>query len=120
MDYVNGSVAVVPAIIAAVFGLLMIIAGWLTFKKAGKPGVAIIIPIWNTIVMCQIAGKPAWWFILFLIPVVNIVIAIIVVLNIAKAFGKSGAFGFFLLLVLPIIGWPILGFGKAQYQGAPS
>jgi len=95
---------------------LMIIAGWKVFVKAGKPGWAIIIPIYNVIVLCQIAGKPGWWFILYCIPIVNIIIAIIVAVNLAKAFGKSGAFGFFLLFLFYIIGLFILGYGKAQYQ----
>jgi hypothetical protein len=103
-------------IVVAIFYVLIIIAGWKVFVKAGKPGWAIIIPIYNVIVLCQVAGKPGWWVILYLIPIVNIVIAIIVAVNLAKAFGKSGAFGFFLLFLLNIIGLFVLGFGKAQYQ----
>jgi hypothetical protein len=95
---------------------LMIISGWKVFVKAGKPGWATIIPIYNVIVWCQIAGKPGWWVILYLIPIVNLIIAIIVAVNAAKAFGKSGAFGFFLLFLLYFIGMFVIGFGKAQYQ----
>ena len=87
-------------IIVLILYALMIIAGWKVFVKAGKPGWAIIIPIYNVIVLCQVAGKPGWWFILYCIPIVNIIIAIIVAVNLAKAFGKSGAFGFFLLFLL--------------------
>jgi hypothetical protein len=53
------------------------------------------------------------------IPIVNIVIHIIVALDVAKRFGKGGAFGFFLLFLLSFIGYPIIGFGKAQYTAAP-
>ncbi|MEW6364709.1 MAG: DUF5684 domain-containing protein [Acidobacteriota bacterium] len=91
---------------------------WKTFTKAGKPGWACIIPIYNVIVMLQIAGRPGWWFFLLLIPVVNFVIAIIVSIDLARAFGKGTGFGLGLLL-LGMIFYPILGFGSAQYQGEP-
>ena len=103
-------------IIVLICYALTIIAGWRVFVKAGKPGWAIIIPIYNIIVLCQIAGKPGWWVILYLIPIVNVIIAIIVAVNLAKAFGKSGAFGFFLLFLFSIIGMFIIGYGKAEYQ----
>ena len=95
--------------------LLMVISMWKVFSKAGKPGWAILIPIYNTIVMIQIAGKPIWWFLLLLIPLVNVVISILLLVEIAKRFGKGGGFVAGLIL-LPIIFWPILGFGSAQYQ----
>jgi len=104
-------------VIGVLVGALMIVAMWMMFRKAGKPGWAAIIPIYNIIVFCQVAGKPGWWVVLFLIPIANIVFYIITSLGVAKNFGKSGAFGFFLVFLLSFIGIPILGFGKAQYQG---
>jgi hypothetical protein len=98
--------------------IVAIIAGfWKTFVKAGKPGWAAIIPIYNAIVLLEIAGKPLWWIILLLIPLVNIIVAIFVCIAVAKKFGKSDAFGIGLAL-LGFIFFPILGFGDAQYQGA--
>ena len=98
--------------------IVAIIAGfWKVFTKAGKPGWAAIIPIYNVIVLLEIAGKPLWWIILFLIPLVNIVFAVIVGLAVAKNFGKGEAFGVGLGL-LGFIFYPILGFGDAQYQAA--
>ncbi|MBW8884453.1 MAG: signal peptidase I [Planctomycetia bacterium] len=98
------------AIIAA------IIAGlWGVFAKAGKPGWAAIIPIYNAIVLLEIAGKPLWWIILFFIPCVNIVIAILVAMDVAKNFGKGAGFGLGLAF-LPFIFYPILGFSDARYQ----
>lgn len=102
-------------VIEFVFIVLMIAALWKIFTKAGKPGWASIIPIYNTIVEIEIAGKPVWWVFLMFVPLVNIVIAFIIVMDLAKAFGKSGAWGFFLLGLLPFIGFPILGFGSARY-----
>ncbi len=95
--------------------ILVIAAMWKVFEKAGKPGWAAIVPIYNMVVLCEIAGKPAWWVILLLIPLVNIVVAIIVVLGVAKNFGKGAGFGIGLLL-LPMIFYPMLAWGDARYQ----
>jgi hypothetical protein len=89
---------------------------WKTFEKAGKPGWASIIPIYNGIVMLQIAGRPVWWFFLYLIPLVNIIIAFIVMIDFAESFGKGVGFALGLIF-LPIIFFPILAWGDAQYQG---
>ncbi len=89
---------------------------WMTFEKAGKPGWASIIPIYNGIVMLQIAGRPVWWFFLYLIPLVNIIIGFIVMIDFAESFGKGVGFALGLIF-LPIIFFPILAWGDAQYQG---
>jgi hypothetical protein len=94
--------------------VLAIAVGWKIFAKAGKPGWASIIPIYNIIVMLQIVGKPLWWIILLFIPFVNLVIAIIVAIELAKVFGKGGGFAAGLIL-LPFIFYPILAFGEARY-----
>lgn len=100
--------------------IVAIIAGiWKVFTKAGKPGWACLIPIYNVIVLLEIAGKPTWWVILYLIPIVGLVIAIIVAIDVGKAFGKDTGYGLGLAF-LPFIFYPLLGFGDAQYQGAPS
>ena len=104
----------IPSLILAA----LIIAGmWAAFSKAGKPGWAAIIPIYNIYVWLKVAGRPGWWLVLMIIPVVNFVIGIIVSIDFAKKFGKGGAFGFFMLFILGFIGYPLLGFGGAQYQG---
>lgn len=100
-----------------IFGAIMIVSLWKIFTKAGKQGWASIIPIYNTIVELEIVGKPIWWIVLMLIPFVNIVVFIIVSLELAKVFGKSAGFGILLALV-PIVGYPMLAFGDAKYQGA--
>ncbi len=93
-----------------------VIAGvWKTFAKAGKPGWGAIIPIYNVILLLEIAGRPIWWIILLLIPVVNLVVAIIVAIDVARNFGKGTGFGLGLAF-LGFIFYPILGFGDARYQ----
>jgi hypothetical protein len=101
-----------------VFILLMVASMWKVFSKAGQPGWAAIIPIYIVYVMCKVAGRPGWWLLLMLIPIVNFIIAIILNVDIAKRFGKGVGFAIGLLF-LPFIFWTILGFGSAQYQGGP-
>jgi hypothetical protein len=96
--------------------VLEIASVWKIFTKAGQPGWASIIPIYNIIVWLRIAGRPTWWIVLFIIPFVNIIAEIIVLLDIAKAFGKSGRFVVGMIF-LSFIFFPILGFGDAQYRG---
>jgi hypothetical protein len=95
--------------------LFYIIASWKIFTKAGRPGWGIFIPIYNTYLWVKMAGRPGWWVLLFFIPLVNVVIAIIVTIDVAKAFGKSTAWGVFLLFLFSFIGIPLLGYGKATY-----
>ena len=103
-------------IISLAIAILMIAAMWKVFSKAGQPGWAVIIPIYNIYIMCKVAGRPGWWVLLMFIPFVNFIIAIILNIDIAKNFGKGVGFGIG-LIILPFIFYPILGFGSAQYQG---
>jgi hypothetical protein len=97
--------------------LVLFLAGlWRVFQKAGKPGWAAIIPIYNLIVLLEITGKPIWWIVLFFIPLVNLVPLFLVSIEVARRFGKGTGFGIG-LAVLGFIFYPLLGFGDAQYQG---
>jgi len=109
----GGTLAVLAVI------LVMIIAVWKVFTKAGQPGWACLVPIYNIIVYLRIAGKPAWWIILFIIPLVNFIVALFVCLGLAKNFGKSGGFAVGLWLLGPIF-ILILAFGDAKYQPLPA
>ena len=94
--------------------LILVISMWKIFTKAGKPGWAAIVPIYNIIVMLEIACKPIWWFILMLIPLVNIIVIIIVLIEMAKRFGKGVGFAIG-MLILPFIFYPMLAFGDSKY-----
>ncbi|MDG1295574.1 MAG: DUF5684 domain-containing protein [Saprospiraceae bacterium] len=94
--------------------VLLIVSIWKIFEKAGKPGWAAIVPIYNMIVLLEIVNKPVWWIVLMVIPFVNIVIAIIVYVELAKAFGKSAGFGIGMIF-LSFIFLPLLAFGEDQY-----
>lgn len=108
----GGTMFFVTLAIAAV----MIIAYWRVFSKAGQPGWAAIVPIYNIIVLLQIVGRPLWFIVLFFIPFVNAIAAIIVAVDLAKSFGKGGGFAAGLIFLFPIF-ILILAFGDARYVG---
>ena len=112
--------AIAATMIAFYVIILVIIFAslWRIFTKAGKPGWAAIIPIYNMIVILEIVGKPIYWVLLWLIPCVNIVIGVLVMIELAKVFGKDVGFAVGLIL-LGIVFLPILAFGSARYQGPP-
>ena len=95
---------------------ICVVAYWFIFKKAGQPGWAAIIPIYNIIIMLKIVGKPWWWILLLCLPFVNIVFGIMVIGLTAKVFGKSAGFAVGLFF-LPFIFFPILAWGDAKYIG---
>ena len=90
------------------------IGKWKVFEKAGKPGWAAIIPIYNLYVILEIAELPTWYLVLYFIPFANIYVQIYSSIELAKKFGEKVGFAIGLFL-LPIIFWPILGFGKSEY-----
>ena len=95
--------------------VLLLAAMWKVFEKAGKPGWAAIVPIYNLFVLLQIAGKPGWWILLLLIPLVNLVVLILTYSGVARNFGKG--VGFTLgLIFLSFIFFPILAWGSAEYR----
>ena len=113
----GGAIAGMLILVIQLAILIAILAGaWKMFEKAGKPGWAAIIPIYNIIVILEICGRPIWWILLLLIPCVNIVIAVIMWIDVAKSFGKSELYGIGLAF-LGFIFIPMLGFGSARYVG---
>lgn len=100
--------------------LVAVIAGtWKAFEKAGEPGWASLVPIYNVYVMLKIGGNPGWYLLLFLVPLVNLWVAYRMSVDIAKAFGEGLGFGLGLWF-LGFIFWPLLGFGDDDYQGIPA
>ncbi len=112
----SGTSSAVFLVIALIVAVFYIAAMWRIFTKAGRPGWAAIIPIYSSIVLLQISGHSGWWFLLELIPFVNIVIAIVVTFDLAKAFGRGMGFGLGLLFLSAIF-YPILAFSGIEYVG---
>jgi hypothetical protein len=101
--------------VAVVYAIL-VIPYWVIFTKAGQPGWPALIPIYSTYILLKVVGRPGWWLILFIIPLVNLVIYIIMMNDLSKSFGHG--VGFTLgLLFLSIIFVYILAFGSSTYRG---
>lgn len=111
----DGGIGIVGLLIYGAILAIVIVSLWKIFTKASEPGWAAIVPIYNFIVLLKVAGKPWWWIFLFLIPIVNFIISIIVYIDLGKNFGKGTGFGIGLAF-LPFIFLPILAFGSATYQ----
>jgi hypothetical protein len=107
----SGSVLLLIILLVVVF---YIAAYWRLFSKAGEPGWGAIVPIYNLYLLCKITGRPEWWVIVFFIPLVNIVIALIIAMDLAKVFSKSSGFGIG-LWILSFIFIPVLAFGSSTY-----
>jgi uncharacterized membrane protein YhaH (DUF805 family) len=97
--------------------VLFIVAMWRVFTKAGKPGWASLIPFYNVYVLLQIAGRPGWWLLLFLVPFLNVLVSLVVAADLAKKFGKSAVWGVVLCGILGI-GYLILAFDKSTYNAS--
>ncbi len=110
-----GAVGLVFMLVWLAIVVFLIASMWKVFTKAGQPGWAAIVPIYNVIVLLQIAGKPVWWIILCFIPFVNFIVLILVGIGVANNFGKGTGFGIGLGLLSPIF-YPILAFGEARYR----
>jgi Family of unknown function (DUF5684) len=93
-----------------------VLGTWCVFAKAGESGWQAIIPIWNTIVLLRIVGRPWWWLILYVIPIVGLITLIVVASDLSKSFGRGGGTTVGLILLQPIFVM-ILGFGSAEYHG---
>jgi hypothetical protein len=111
------------ALVITIVAVFMIVCMWKVFVKAGKPGWAAIVPIYNIIVLLEIVGRPTWWVLLYfasIIPFVGwiaaVVVSVIVTIDLAKSFGKDTSFAV-LLILLPVVGYPMLAFGKDAYVG---
>lgn len=108
-----GLIIYLAIVAAAIAGI------WKLFEKAGQPGWAAIVPIYNLVVLLKISGKPLWWIILFFIPFVNFVAIILAMLGLAKNFGKGAGYAMGCVF-LGFIFLPMLGFGDAKYVGPPA
>ena len=109
-------VSIVYSIVVIALTVLILVAMWKLFVKAGKPGWGAIVPFYNLYCLFDMSFGNGWLFLLTLVPCVNAVMQIIMYVKLAKAFGKSGGFAVGLIF-LPYVFIPILGFGDAEYLG---
>lgn len=111
-SWFSGGAIIFFVVLGIAVAVLMIAAMWRILTKAGRPGWAAIVPIYGNLQVIWAAGKPWWWIFILLIPIIG---QTLLFYNLAKAFGKG--IGYILLLVLlPIIGFPMLAWGGAKYR----
>ncbi|TGJ99087.1 signal peptidase I [Leptospira semungkisensis] len=110
----SGIGGIIVLIVYLAIAVLFIYSFWKIFEKAGKPGWAAIIPFYNLYVLLEVVGRPGWWLLLYFIPCVNLVVAILVAIDLAKSFGKTAGYA---ILFIFAVGYPILAFSDAKYAG---
>ncbi len=115
VGYLMLGVFAVLALLALGTVILVIVAKWKIFEKAGQPGWAAIIPIYNKLIMLRIVGRPDWWIVLVFIPPVNLGVSVLLNIDLAKVFDREEIFAVGLIL-LPFVFYPILAFGDASYS----
>lgn len=111
---IASGIFIVITIISIILSILTIIGMWKIFTKAGKPGWASLIPIYNIVVMLEVTKLPMWYIALFFIPFANIVALFLIYIELAHKFGKSTGFGVLTVFFSPIC-LPILGLGSSTY-----
>ena len=109
----GGAFLIVFLIVCFAVSVLVLAGFWKTFVKAGEPGWACIVPIYQILVWLKIARRPLWWFFILFLVIPYFIASI----DVAKRFGQSAGFGVGLAL-LPFIFYPVLGFGSATYKAA--
>lgn len=106
-------------LVSAVFFIITLVSVWRMFEKAGQSGWVGLVPFLNVFGLLKMAGKPFWWAVLYLVPVLGVVVHVVVSVSVARSFGKSALFG--LLMAIPLA-TPFfvmsLGMGDARYLGA--
>jgi hypothetical protein len=117
-DAAAGGATVTFLVIGIVWAVLVLVAGWKMFEKAGQQGWVAIVPILSTFGLLKIVHRPLWWFILLLIPLVNVVVVVIMMVDLGRAFGRGLGMALLLVLLTPI-GFLVLGFGDARYELQP-
>lgn len=119
MEYsvsLEGTQALIFMGVCGVIVLFMLISRWRIYSKANKPGWAVLIPIYSDIVFFEIADMNILKVILLFIPIANVIVFFSSHVRVAKKFGKGAGFGVFMALI-PLIGYPVLAFGKSIYNG---
>jgi hypothetical protein len=103
------------AALIGLVGLISFVSLWKIFNKAGRSGWALLVPIYNVMVLLRIAGRPAWWVLLLWIPGLNLFLLALAAISMAKRFGRGFRFGLGLFFLFPLF-LPALAFSNLQYR----
>lgn len=114
------SLFAIGGIIVLIVYVLMAIAGWKLFTKAGESGWKALIPIYNSWVFLRLGDQAGWWALVAFIPLVQIVSVVFMAIaayNIGLKLGKEG-WWVVLYLIVPIIWLFVLAFDKSTWKSA--
>lgn len=91
---------------------------WKLFIKAGRPGWESLIPFYREYIICRLTGRPMWWVVLLLIPVINLFVGIGLYIDFVKSFGRRSFLDQAGTILVPFIVFPLWGFDpKVSYWG---
>ncbi|WP_309135488.1 DUF5684 domain-containing protein [Cellulomonas sp.] len=107
---------VVSVVASVVVYVVVAIALAGVFRKAGEPAWQAFVPVLNTLVLLRVAGRPLWWFLLLLVPVLNVVVLVVVWNDVSRSFGRGPGFTVGLVL-LPVVFLYVLWLGDSTYRG---
>lgn len=98
---------------------IAIVAQWRLYEKAGQPGIASIVPIWNFIIFLRIVGRPAKHMLLFFIPVYGqLYLVPKVYIELCDSFGKHSIVDYVLILIFNAFYILNLGLSyEVEYKG---
>ncbi len=119
-DYSTNESSPIVTIIYLAIIVLLLVSYWKIFQKAGEAGWKSIVPLYNSYTMTKLVFSSGWFFLLALVPIANIVFAVMMCIRLAKAFGKGGGYAVGLIF-LPFVFYPILAFNSScVYLGNPA
>lgn len=119
MQTTDNSGSTVGGAIGGVIGYILFVAAvWPLLKKAGQPAWVALIPVVAAFFIVRAAGLSAWWTLLYLVPIVNIVFAVIVALRLGRAFDHGALFSIFLLWLFPLVGYFIVSYSRDTHNPA--
>ncbi|MEZ5013450.1 MAG: DUF5684 domain-containing protein [Chitinophagales bacterium] len=91
---------------------------YLLFTKAGVAGWKALIPFYNLYICTKITDKKWSWFIMLLIPVLNVVIWLLLANELSKVFGKESFWAYVGAMMFPYIYLPMIGMQQhVKYVG---
>lgn len=112
----SGGIELLAALVGLALTVVAVAGYWKALSKAGEPGWAAIVPIYNLWVLVRASGNSWLWFLACMIPIVNFFAVAKVFVNFAGQFGQGLLFGLATWL-FPFVMMPLLGFGDYHYGG---
>ncbi|MEM6268545.1 MAG: signal peptidase I [Bacteroidota bacterium] len=88
------------------------------FRKAGEDAWKAFVPVFNIMTWLKLVGRPNWWLVWFLIPVINFIMGIGLILDLVRSFGKHKFADQLPAVLFPYFYFIYLGFvDKSEYEG---